>query len=263
MLPLASVLPQLGPLPEQLLAAGLGLASVATTLNIFGADLFNAALLTANWDAAAVAAAAPGAAAFVGILGGLARGVQALVGCGRGAGGLDCAGARCAASEVLPAVQPSCVLAGVAHCLRMRADPARRWPAPQACTSWRTLWWQSSAACSWRRPSSSPPVRSGQAGADGMQRLSRGPCCGALSAKRRLAVAARCLPKPCCPSLLRRLGDKGWLNLRPPPPICRPWAAGQLWRRHSLQVVCAHPGRPGGGGGGRCVGCSFTGEAAG
>ncbi|PSC68193.1 putative zinc metalloprotease chloroplastic isoform X1 [Micractinium conductrix] len=68
-LPLASVLPQLGPLPEQLLAAGLGLASVATTLNIFGADLFNAALLTANWDAAAVAAAAPGAAAFVGILG--------------------------------------------------------------------------------------------------------------------------------------------------------------------------------------------------
>lgn len=69
MLPLASVLPQFGPLPEPALAALLGLTTVATTLNINGAELFNAALLTVGWDPAAVSEALPGTAAFLAILG--------------------------------------------------------------------------------------------------------------------------------------------------------------------------------------------------
>lgn len=68
-LPLASVLPQFGPLPEPALAALLGLTTVATTLNINGAELFNAALLTVGWDPAAVSEALPGTAAFLAILG--------------------------------------------------------------------------------------------------------------------------------------------------------------------------------------------------
>lgn len=77
-LPLASVLPQFGPLPEPALAALLGLTTVATTLNINGAELFNAALLTVSWDPAAVTEALPGTAAFLAILGECLSGWQAL-----------------------------------------------------------------------------------------------------------------------------------------------------------------------------------------
>lgn len=77
-LPLASVLPQFGPLPEPALAALLGLTTVATTLNINGAELFNAALLTVGWDPAAVTEALPGTAAFLAILGEGPSGWQAL-----------------------------------------------------------------------------------------------------------------------------------------------------------------------------------------
>ncbi len=68
-LPLQSVLPQFGPLPEPALAAALGAATLATTLNINGAELFNAALLTVGWDPEAAAAALPGTLAFLAILG--------------------------------------------------------------------------------------------------------------------------------------------------------------------------------------------------
>lgn len=70
MLPLQSVLPQFGPLPEPALAAGLGAATLATTANINGGELFNAALLTVGWDPEALAGALPGTLAFLAILGG-------------------------------------------------------------------------------------------------------------------------------------------------------------------------------------------------
>ena len=46
--PIASVTPQVSAGAEAGLATAFGAATVATTLNIFGAELFNAALLTAQ-----------------------------------------------------------------------------------------------------------------------------------------------------------------------------------------------------------------------
>lgn len=71
LLPVAAAQAQVvgGPPAELALAAAFGAATLATTLNTFDAQLFNAALLTAQWDPEAVAGAAPGAAAFLGILG--------------------------------------------------------------------------------------------------------------------------------------------------------------------------------------------------
>lgn len=60
------------PLPlwlQALLAAGLGAATVLTTLNINGAGLFNFVLLTFGFDAERVAAAVPGTLALLAILG--------------------------------------------------------------------------------------------------------------------------------------------------------------------------------------------------
>lgn len=70
MLPVSAAQAQVvgGPLAEPALAVGFGAFTLATTLNIFGAEIFNAALLTAQWDPELVAGAAPGAAAFLGIL---------------------------------------------------------------------------------------------------------------------------------------------------------------------------------------------------
>lgn len=57
-----------GPPAEAALAAAFGAATLATTFNINGGELFNAALLSAQWDAAAVASALPASAAFLAIL---------------------------------------------------------------------------------------------------------------------------------------------------------------------------------------------------
>jgi membrane-associated protease RseP (regulator of RpoE activity) len=56
------------PTVEFLLALGLGLTTIATTLNINGAELFNAALLTAKFDPELVSAAIPGTVATLAIL---------------------------------------------------------------------------------------------------------------------------------------------------------------------------------------------------
>ena len=77
-LPLASVQPQVQPASEALLALLFGVTALATTLNINGAELFNAALLTVGWDPEAVQGAVPGTLAFLSILGG--RGCGALGG---------------------------------------------------------------------------------------------------------------------------------------------------------------------------------------
>ena len=68
-LPLASVVPQVQPASEALLALLFGVTTLATTLNINGAELFNAALLTVGWDPEAVQGAVPGTLAFLSILG--------------------------------------------------------------------------------------------------------------------------------------------------------------------------------------------------
>lgn len=67
--PLPSVTPQVAPGSEAALAAAFGALTVATTLNINGAELFNAALLAVQWDPALVQEAVPGAAAFLAVLG--------------------------------------------------------------------------------------------------------------------------------------------------------------------------------------------------
>jgi len=56
------------PTVELLLALGLGATSIATTLNINGAEIFNAALLTAKFDPELVSAAIPGTIATLAIL---------------------------------------------------------------------------------------------------------------------------------------------------------------------------------------------------
>lgn len=63
----------MAPGSEAALAALFGALTVATTLNINGAELFNAALLAAQWDQTLVQEAVPGAAAFLAILGALLR----------------------------------------------------------------------------------------------------------------------------------------------------------------------------------------------
>ena len=59
------------PASEALLALLFGVTTLATTLNINGAELFNAALLTVGWDPEAVQGAVPGTLAFLSILGGV------------------------------------------------------------------------------------------------------------------------------------------------------------------------------------------------
>jgi hypothetical protein len=56
------------PTVELLLALGLGLTTIATTLNINGAELFDAALLTAKFDPELISAAIPGTLATLAIL---------------------------------------------------------------------------------------------------------------------------------------------------------------------------------------------------
>ncbi|KAG7669072.1 hypothetical protein Ndes2526B_g00791 [Nannochloris sp. 'desiccata'] len=56
------------PTVELLLSLGLGFITIATTLNINGAELFNAALLTVKFDPELVSAAIPGTAAALAIL---------------------------------------------------------------------------------------------------------------------------------------------------------------------------------------------------
>ncbi|EFN52941.1 hypothetical protein CHLNCDRAFT_137300 [Chlorella variabilis] len=67
-LPVSAVQPQGSSLAETGLALLLGACTLATTLNINGAELFNAALLTVGWDPELVALAVPGTLAFLAIL---------------------------------------------------------------------------------------------------------------------------------------------------------------------------------------------------
>ena len=100
-LPLASVQPQVQPASEALLALLFGVTTLATTLNINGAELFNAALLTVGWDPEAVLGAVPGTLAFLSILGRRA----ALCVCGGVEGGAGAAWRKAAAAAAL---QPWC-----------------------------------------------------------------------------------------------------------------------------------------------------------
>ena len=54
---------------ELLLAAVLGMATVVTTANVFDAQIFNAALLVANFDSEKITASVPGTLAFLGAMG--------------------------------------------------------------------------------------------------------------------------------------------------------------------------------------------------
>lgn len=73
--PVAVVIPaesaefqSVNPTAEVALALGLGLTTIATTLNINGAELFNAALLIAKFDPTLIASAVPATIATLGIL---------------------------------------------------------------------------------------------------------------------------------------------------------------------------------------------------
>lgn len=72
--PVAVVIPResaqvnVNPVAEAALAVVLGGVSVVTTLNVMGAELFNAALLTARYDPELVAAALPGTVATLAII---------------------------------------------------------------------------------------------------------------------------------------------------------------------------------------------------
>ncbi|KAI3424741.1 hypothetical protein D9Q98_008130 [Chlorella vulgaris] len=67
-LPVDAVKTRVAPGTEAGLALLFGATSIATTLNINGAELFNAALLTVGWEPEAAAAALPGTLAFLAIM---------------------------------------------------------------------------------------------------------------------------------------------------------------------------------------------------
>jgi len=67
-LPISAVQPVTSPGLEAALAVAFAGATVATTLNTFGAELFNAALLEAKFDPVLITAALPGSLATLGIL---------------------------------------------------------------------------------------------------------------------------------------------------------------------------------------------------
>ena len=134
-LPVSAVQPQVSPTNEALLAAVFGATTLATTLNIFGAELFNAALLEVGWDPAAVQSALPGTAAFLTILGTLLL-LRVML---------------------LPHSLPAA--ASAAPCCLRQPLPQRTGPPrlpPQPHTSWGTARRRARGGWSWRRRCSSP-----------------------------------------------------------------------------------------------------------
>ena len=167
-----------GPAPavEAALAVGLAAATLATTLNIFGAGLFDAALFTLGpVDPAAVSAALPGTAALLAILGepwsggagppALALAAARPADCACPAAGVD----SLLNTDSLPGLSAAVLFSGIFSPWALQ-PPTRRatsWRPPAAASAWprrcccRPAWacWAAWAPSPASAPSSPPGRR--------------------------------------------------------------------------------------------------------